>query len=246
MSLAFDRPDVRPCTICRQPEMAGYPHHHDRPVRGDYDPMGPRPARLYCAELDVDAYWTLPAWRPACCLVHVVAAEHRAELPDALHPVRYRPPPRTEPIPLRPGDPDGPTLEVLDAGQGWPWASAAHRRFGARGRHDGRDTIDRRDWAAFPWAYAVERRLDGHCRRRHVTRPDLWPEHDARALCVTVVRRIVVDGVPPEWVALEAGVPPIRLRPMLDDALRAVWRFVSEDLNGIGARVVARKGVDGT
>jgi hypothetical protein len=236
MSMALERSGVRPCPTCRRPELAGYPHRHDRPPRGDYDPMGPRPERLYCGELDVDAYWTEADWRPGCCLVHVVGAEYRAELPDAIHPVRYRPPMRTEPIPLHPGEPDGPTLAVLDAGAGWPWSPAAHRRFGGRGQRDGRDTLDRRDYAGFPWAYAIERRLDGYCRKRHATRPDLWPEHAGGPLCQRVVERIVADGVPPELVAIEMGIAPIRLRPLLTDALHVTWRFVSEQVNGLDVR----------
>lgn len=256
MSMALERSGVRPCPTCRQPEMAGYPHRHDRPPRGDYDPMGPRPERLYCGELDVDAYWTEPDWRAGCCLVHVVGAEYRAELPDAIHPVRYRPPARTEPIPAtiveiqrelrrelghEPTLADiaerrGATIQVVDAGAGWPWSPAAHRRFGGRGRRDGRDTLDRGDYAGFPWAYAIERRLDGYCRRRHVTRPDLWPEHAGGPLCQRVVERIVADGLPPERVAVEMAIAPIRLRPLLDDALRATWRFVSEQVNGLDVR----------
>lgn len=218
--------------------------------------MGPRPERLYCGELDIDAYWTEPDWLPECCLVHVVAAEYRAELPDDIHPVRYRPPARTEPIPatvveirrelrreLR-REPtlaeiverDGATIQVIDAGAGWPWSPAAHRRFGARGRRDGHETLDRRDYAGFPWAFAIERRLDGYCRKRHVTRPDLWSEHGGRSLCAQVVQRIVADGVPPERVAVEMAIPPIRLRPLLEDALSAVWRFVSDQVNGLDVR----------
>lgn len=227
---------ARPCIRCRQPELPGYPHRHDEPVRGDYDPMPERPERTYCGPLDVSAYWTGSDWRPACCLVHVAAAEYRAEIPEIIHPSYGRVPTRTEPIPLVAGALDGPMLDVLDAGElgGYPFALPAARRFGGVTMFDGEQTLDARDYRVFPWAYAIERRLPGHCRRRHGTRPDRWPEHEGRGpICGPIVRLVVARGYAPARVARAARLPVDRLEVLLDDSLRWVWRRVSEELNEI-------------
>lgn len=236
MSLATD---PRPCLRCRRPELPGYPHRHDEPVRADFDPMPDRPDVLYCGPLDVSAYWTAGEWRPACCLVHVAAAEYRAEIPEAMHPSWGRVPTRTEPIPLEARRLDGPMLDVLDSGElgGYPFSPPAARRFGGVTMLDGEQTLNARDYRAFPWAYAIERRLPGHCRRRHGTRPDRWPEHVGQGpICGPLVRLVVVRGHPPAVVARRVGLPYARLEAVLDDALLWVWRRVSEELNEIAVR----------
>lgn len=227
-------PETRPCPRCRRPELAGYPHRHDEPLRSTHDPMPDRPERLYCGTIDRNAYWTEPDWHPDCCLVHVVSAEYRAELPELIHAGEGIPT-RLEPIPVEAGRLDGPMIDVPDRGAlgGWPWASPAHRRFGAVTMLDGAQTLNARDYRIFPWAYVIERRLEGHCRRRHAGNPERWPEHDGQAICASILRRIVALGIPPEQIAIADGIDPRRLRVVLDEALLWVWRRVSEELNEI-------------
>ena len=100
---------------------------------------------------------------------------------------------------------------------------------------EGEQTLNARDYRVFPWAYVIERRLGGHCRRRHQTRPELWPEH-ARAkapLCPPLVKLVAVRGYRPAHVAAHLGVSPQRLEEVLGDALRWAWRRVSEEVNEI-------------
>jgi hypothetical protein len=231
-------PGTRPCSVCTRPELEGYPHNHDRPMRSSWDPMPPRPERLYCGVLDVNAYWTEPGWRPDCCLVHLVAAEWRAELPERLHPVSEGSPTRLEPIPVEPRNLAGPMIDVPDRGRlgGWPWAAAAARRLGGVTMFEGEQTLDAGDYRIFPWAYVLERRLDGHCRRRHAGQLERWPEHAGRPICGPLLRAIIARGIPPEQVAARARIPPERLAAVLEDSLRWVWRRVSEALNEIEAR----------
>lgn len=239
--------ETRPCPRCRQPELPGYPHRHDEPVRGDYDPMPARPAAVYCGPVDVSAYWTGGAWEPRCCLVHVAAAEYRAEIPEALHPGWGRVPTRTEPIRFAAmtsegryvPDPDSPTLDVLDVGAlgGYPFSPPAARRLGGVTMLAGESTLNARDYSVFPWAYAIERRLPGYCRRKHATRPDLWPEHvDRGTLCGELVGLVVRRGYSPGVAARRLDLPDARAEPILDDALRWVWARVSEELNEIASR----------
>lgn len=229
--------DTRPCSICRMPEAPGSPHRHDRPPRADYDPMPARPEALYCGPLDLSAYWSGADWSPTCCLVHVAAAEYRAEIPEELHPGWGRVPTRTEPIPLEPRRLDGPMLDVLDSGPlgGYPFALPAARRLGGVTMLDGEQTLNARDYRPFPWAYVLERRLPGYCRRRHGTRPDLWPEHEGRGpLCGSLLRLVVVRGMPPRLAARVEEIPLRSAERAIEDALRWTWRRVSEELNEIG------------
>lgn len=227
--------DPRPCRLCGQPELPDYPHRHDQPVRSSWDPMPARPERLYCGSIDLNAYWTEPDWRPSCCMVHVVTAEWRAELPERMHPTSEAVPTRLEPIPREPGNLAGPTIDVPDRGAlgGWPWASEAHRRFGGVTMIDGEQTLNAGDYRIFPWAYVLERRLPGHCRRRHVGHPDRWPEHTDGELCGDLMRAIIAHGIPPERIAVRRRIPAERLRDVLEDALRWSWRRVSETINEI-------------
>lgn len=235
---------IRPCPRCRAPELDGYPHRHFEPVRADYDPMPDKPAETYCGPIDVSAYWTDGEWSPACCLVHVAIAEYRAEIPERIHPSYGRVPTRTEAIGTARfdeasaswvPDPDGPRLEVLDVGRlgGYPFAPPAARRFGGVTMLSGEATLDARDYRSFPWAYAIERRLAGYCRRRHATRPDRYPEHAGGPLCPSLVRLVVVDGFSPAAAAERLELPTERVAILLEDALRWVWRRVSEELNEI-------------
>jgi hypothetical protein len=237
VTAAAVRDDIHPCPVCGLDEMEGFAHRHHRPAASAWDPMPPYPGRLYCGPLDVNAYWTGADWRPSCCLVHVIAAEYRAELPEQLHPFHAATATGLVPIPRQAGDLEGPMLEVPDRGPlgGWPWASRAHRRFGAVTMRFGEQTLDHGDYRVFPWSYAIERRLEGYCRHRHVTRPDLWPEHEGDAICAHLVRLIAAAGVPPEDLVPEL-VPARRIRPLLDDVLPWLWSRVSETVNQLERR----------
>lgn len=231
---ASARQDVYDCDTCGKPYLDGYPHRHHREAVA-WDSMPPKPERLYCGPLDVNAYWTVPDWRPSCCLVHVAAAEYRAEVPEQLHPFHAATATGLVPIPRLARRLDGPMVEVPDRGPlgGWPWASRAHRRFGGVTMLLGEQTLDHGDYRVFPWAFAIERRLDGHCRRRHLTRPDLWWEHDGRPICSPLMRLMIAYGVPPEELAARGLVPASRIRPLLEDVLPRLWRWVSDTVNGV-------------
>ena len=223
---------TRPCPTCLLPELPDYPHRHDRPPRAEYDPMPVRPERLYCGAFDVDEYWTGTGDPPDCCALHLIAYEYRAEVPTKLHPTDPVVATRAEPIPTT-SDPDGPTIDVPDAGElgGWPWSSPAHRRFGGIVGRFGETTLDRRDYRVYPWALAIGPRLAGHCRRHHATKPDRWPEHREQAICSPVVRLVVERGFAPETIAMRSRIPPERLRVVLETSVSWIWRRVSETLN---------------
>ena len=229
------RADIHPCPVCRLDELEGYPHRHHRDAPA-WDPMPLRPERLYCGPLDVDRYWTGPDWRPSCCMLHVMAAEYRAELPEQLHPIHATSTTGVLPIPLEPRNFDGPLLDAPDIGLGFPWAARAHRRLGGLRFDEGVTYLERGDYSAFPWAYAIETRLLGYCRRRHVTRPDLWWEHRASPICSPIMRLILARGFPPESLVQRRVVPSTRIRPQLDDVVPGIWARVSEAVNETALR----------
>jgi hypothetical protein len=237
MSQAAIRADIHPCPVCFLDELEGYPHKHHRPAASAWDPMPPYPGRLYCGPLDVNAYWTGADWRPRCCLVHVIAAEYQAELPEQLHPFHGATATGLVAIPVEARRLDGPMMDVPDRGPlgGWPWASRAHRRFGGVTMLLGEQGLDHRDYRIFPWAFAIERRLVGYCRKRHVTRPDLWTEHAGQPLCGRVAWLLFGAGVPPEELVPDL-VPARRIRPLLEDILPWLWRRVSETVNQLELR----------
>ena len=228
------RADIHPCPTCGKPALDGFSHRHSREAI-DWDPMPMRPERLYCGPLNVNDYWTGADFRPTCCMVHVIAAEYRAELPEQLHPVQANSTTGLVPIPREPRRLDGPMLMVPDIGAlgGWPWASSAHRRLGAVTMLDGEQTLHHGDYRAFPWAFAIERRLDGYCRRRHVTRPDLWWEHRGRPICMPIAQLILARGYQPESLVARHVVPAVRMRLILEDVLPWLWARVSDTVNGL-------------
>lgn len=229
--------DVYPCDSCGKPYLDGYPHRHHREAIA-WDAMPPRPERLYCGPLDVNAYWTGAEWRPGCCLVHAAVAEYRNELPEHLHPIHASSVTGLVPIPRMAQRLDGPMIDVPDTGPlgGWPWAARAHRRFGGVTMLAGEQTLDAGDYRAFPWAYAIERRLAGYCRKRHLTRPDLWHEHRGELICPRIARLVIAYGLPPEDLAGRRILPADRVRPVLEDVLPWLWRRVSEAVNQLELR----------
>ena len=230
-SPSLGREDVHPCPGCGKPALEGYPHHHYVPPRSAYDPLGDRPAAVYCGAFDVNGYWTGQGGAPSCCLTHRVAFEVRAELPEHVHPARYRIPTGTEPIPLHPGAPDGPTVDVSDSGIGWPWSRPAHRLFGGVGRQADGSALNARDYAIFPWAYALEVRLARHCARRHAGDPETWPEHRGRAVCSPIARLVTERGYAPRVIARAIGMPERQLLAILETSLLYAWRSVDHFLS---------------
>ena len=226
--------EILACATCGRGMVEGYPHRHSRPLPPSWDPMPPRPDRLYCGPLDPHAYWTGADWRPSCCMVHVMASETMKEIPEQLHPFHATSRTGLVGIPRRPKDWTA-LVDVPDSGPlgGWPWASRAHRRLGAVTMLEGEQTLHAGDYRAFPWAYAIEVRLMGYCRRRHVTRPDLWPEHHGEPICSPLIRQVLERGVAPEELAGRGLLPAIRIRPVLEDVLPWLWRRVSDTVNGV-------------
>lgn len=232
---ALAAPEIQPCPLCGHDELVGSPHRHETPPSPGWDPMPARPAVVYCDAIDVNAYWTSPDWQPRCCLVHLVAFERRREMDRDLHPTRYRPPSLLAPIPLT-RDPDGPSQAVLDSGGGWPFARPGHHYIGAIGRRDGHATLDRDGTRVAPWRSALGPRLEGFCRKHHVTNEGLWWEHRHRAICSLVARAVVERAHRPAIVAAILDVTEERVVELLDIGLGRVWGWVSADLNEIAIR----------
>jgi hypothetical protein len=215
------------CRTCGKDALPDYPHRHETPPRPEYDPMPPKPGKL------VD-------------LIAVIRREYWLELPSRLH-VQYVPG-RLEPIGVSeysaaaggyiPGER---TVEALDAGAlgSPPWAPEAHRRFGGVTVWGDAQTINAADYAIFPWAYAMERRIPGWCRRKHVTRPELYREHRNAPVCGTLVRLVIAADLEVPKAALEQEMTTGRANELLVSALGYLWRCVSDKLNEIDLRRIA-------
>jgi len=144
-------------------------------------------------------------------MIALVRREYQAEIPSRLH-VRY----------VTSDEQLG-----VDAGSlGSPsWDPAFARRVGGVRLDD----VEPGEWAIFPWAFAIERRLEPWCRRYH--RPPLWTEHRSpicKPLVLAVVRdRSVTDA------ADQVGVTPERAELLLEQALGRVFGWVSNVLNDL-------------
>src|SRR6266568_7256464 len=207
--------EIIACRTCGKEALEGYPHRHETPPRPEHDPMPPKPAKL-------------------ADLIAAIRREYWLELPARLH-VQYVPG-RLEPIAM----PEGQIIEVLDNGAlGSPsWAPEAHRRFGGVTVWGDAQTVDAGDYAIFPWAYAMERRIPGWCRRKHVTRPELYREHRETPACAELVRLVIVADMEPRRAALEQEMTPERAEELIGVALGYLWRCVSDKLNEIDMRRV--------
>ena len=216
--------DVRACPVCRREMLEGYPHRHETPPRPDHNPMPRAPEKLND-------------------LIAAVRREYRLELPARLHVQSV--PGRLEPIGVSEysaaagGYVQTPaTIKVSDTGPlGAPsWSPPAHRRFGGVAVWEDVWTVLESDYAIFPWAYAIERRLPAWCRRRHVTRPDLYVEHRGLPICPTIVRAVIVGDRLSIRQANDIGISSDAAEELLGLALRYVWRCVSDALNEIDLR----------
>ena len=220
------------CTFCGGAALPDYPHRHDAPLRPDYNPMPP---------FRDDIGYLIQALRQGWL----------DEIPVALH-VSYVPG-RAEPIGVSEYSASAAgyvaasvTVDSLDTGSlGSPsWSPSFHHRAGGITGIDGEWTLDARDYATMPWAYAVEVVLQNWCRSRHLTRPSDYPEHGDRTLCYELVKRMVV-GFTLADASEACEVERDRVRWLLvhrdkrdrpAGALSLVWRVVSDRLNGIDLR----------
>lgn len=196
-----------------------------------------------------DTRWNPVPVRPPTLLglLVLIRSEWRAELPLRLHV--HQVPDHTEPIPVLAGHPEGATLDVTDSGPlgGAAWSMPAHRRFGAVTMWEAEQTIDADDYRIFPFAYALERRIPGWCRRRHANRPELYLEHRGQPICHPVLRQLIATEQPigsllNVYLPLHYQMTPDRLARVVDEGLRYLWRAVSDTLNEIdlGKSVRAR------
>lgn len=216
--------NIHPCRICGKDEADGYPHRHDTPPRPEHNPMPKRPPTL--GET-----------------IAIIRREYRMELPVRLHS-RYVPG-RLEPIGVSEYSAAAGgyvaterSIEVSDTGElGSPsWSPEAHRRFGGVTVWGDAMTVAAADYAVFPWAYALERRIPGWCRRGHLTRPEAYSEHAGRVLCPDLVRLVVVTDTPFMRGITDLGVTPERAVDLLEPAVAYLWRCVSDALNEIDLR----------
>jgi hypothetical protein len=229
--------DVLTCRLCGLAVLEGYPHRHETPPRPDYDPMPPRPLVLACEQIDLTAYWT-DTFDPSCCMVHTVRAEYNAEIPRVVHV--HDVPNHTEPIPIRSGDPDGPTMQVTDSGPlgGISWARSFERRMaiivmlGETSLQDG-------DYAIYPWAQSING-IRGWCAGRHRS----WYEHAGQPLCWTLVRHVIEGGYRIDRAGELEGIPPEQARNLVAQSLSRVWTWTSNALNDIDLRPSPRRRVD--
>jgi hypothetical protein len=213
---------TEPCPVCYQPRVPEYPHNHTTPPRPDFDPMPGRVDDL-----------------PLNFMLTRLRYEWRAELPLQLH-VHY-PPSQTEPIPIVPHHPEGAVMFVIDAGHlgGAAWSMPAHRRFGAITSWEGEHVISGEDWRIFPLAYILEKQLPAHCRRRHVTRPELYVEHHGQPICQPIIRALLtVEQAPISHLLnhdlpLAYGMTPQRLALVATEGVRYLWRSLAAKLNEI-------------
>lgn len=212
--------EIHKCQTCGRDYLDGYPHHHATEPRAGYDPMPPRPPSVLG-------------------MIAVIRREYRLEIPPRLH-VSYVPG-RTEPIGVSEysaaaaGYVAGTAgiVDALDTGPlgSPPWSPTFHRRVGAVTHWEGAQTIEESDWMIFPWALAIERRLDRWCRSKHGNRPELWREHRGEVICPPLVELVIKRDRSIAEAAAQFDMTPERAEEVLDDALRRVWGQVSNVLN---------------
>jgi hypothetical protein len=218
---ALANPELTTCTTCRKPFLPGYPHRHETPLRPDYNPMPAKPPAL-------------------AALVALIRAEYLAELPVRLH-VSYVPN-RAEPIAVSEYSAaaagyvaTAESRDSLDTGElGAPsWSPAMHRRVGGVEIWGDALTVIEADYRWFPWALAIERRLPAYCRRRHVTRPELWREHREQPICQPLVLAVIAGGNSLYDAAAQFSMTPERCTTVLEEALGKVWAITSNLVNEI-------------
>ena len=220
------------CTTCLLPAVVGYPHRHETPLRPDWNPMPDRPNTIEG-------------------MVTVMRTAYREEIPVQLH-VSYVPG-RAEPTAVSEYSSSaagyvttGAVIESLDNGPlGSPsWSPAFGRRAGGVTAWGDEWTLDQFDYQCFPWAYAIEVSLRNWCRRKHLTRPELYREHRETTICHSLVKLIVGHGYAIDRAADSCDMTTERAAWLLshsvkdkqDGALPFVWRVVSERLNDIDLR----------
>lgn len=216
-----ERGELDTCAHCRKPFVIGREHRHETPPRPDYNPMPPRPSSLVA-------------------LVAVIRAEYAAEVPNRLH-VAYVPN-RVEPVGVSEYSAGAAgyaltpeTHDLLDTGElGSPsWSPPMHRRVGGVEVWGDAMTVREDDYRMFPWALAIFRRLPAHCRRRHVTRGDLYHEHRGEPICGPLVERVVGGGASLKDVAADFAMTPERCSVLLEESLGKVWAIASNLHNEI-------------
>ena len=199
-----------------------------------YDPQGFAPALLHCG-LDVtDAYWSgrLTAAPWPCCLIHEAWYEYRQE-PDE-HLTVMAVPAHLEDIPRNLSDPYGPQIAVTDSGPlgGKSFSSQFTRRLGYRFLESDYTVIDSDMRELHPMTWAMEGPLRRKCRSKH----SRWADHRGQLVCYLLVRLVVVNGWHVDRAALALELSPERGLEHLERAMRDMWAWRSQVLNGIEMR----------